>query len=1246
MTRKATLLFTVLLGSAQAQTITHRWSFNGTGASGNGTVLPDSITSANGAIVGVGAVRTGTALTLPGTTNGSLAPANISAYFDLPNGIVSSKTDMTVEIWATLQSSKNWQRLFDFGRMSITGNGAPGELTGSGGAPSAAASRDNLMLAAQRGTALNQQRIAARNDGATELGNNNSVDMVPGTRYHFVATFQAGVGANPATGGRFTWYRDGVQVGFVDTNFRLNQIEDVNNWLGRSQFTDDSNSNISYDEFRLYSGVMSPIDQTASRKAGVDAAMTPTANADTVSLMPGKKAGIPVLTNDSGQAFPSSVEIISAPVNGSASVQSDGRILYTHTNLAATSDSLSYRVRGGGGFSNTATVTITIQNALKLANSNLNVPAAPPTTALQLVNAFPLPNDDNGGLDFTSPVGITNAPGDTKRLFISQKGGLLQMVPDVTAATPTISTFLNLPTILATRNNPTESVDTGSECGLLGLAFHPNYQTNRRFFVFYSVTKGGQRYQRVSSFTAQANFNAADAASESILIEQLDQAGNHNGGDMHFGPDGYLYISIGDEGDGNDTFINSQQINKDFFSAILRIDVDKSPTNSIEPNPHLSIILDDNGIARYSVPKTNPFVLPSNGGNWNGTYNGSAVSGTVRSEFWATGLRNPWRMSFDPQTGTLWCGDVGQDKHEEINIITRGGNYGWVFREGNDVGARTTNPTMPANFDTLYHSKPTYTYDQPDTGSSMPAEFQGFSVTGGRVYRGTNIPSLSGKYIFGDYGTGNIWSMDLNGSNVTRIAGETGIAGFGYDSSNGDILIADNDGNRVLRLVQSTQTQSFPETLSATGLFADLTDLTPSPGMVPYNVNLPFWSDHAVKSRWFIVPNGTSQFTTSQDGLWTLPSGTIWVKHFDMEMQRGVPASKKRIETRLIVKNPTGAYGVSYRWNDAGTEADLVPDGGVNFNLAITENGNPVPQTWRIPSRAECMACHTSQAGHALSFNTRQLNLANSMLGFSGNQLTTLQQQGYFTNDPGSPNLLPRHLRPDETNYPLEARVRSYIAVNCSYCHKAGGSAPTAWDGRPELTLTATGLINGTPNNNGGNAANKLVVPGSTANSIVYQRVNGTGGFGRMPPLASNVIDQTDANLLSQWITTELPGRQVYADWRIANFEPDNDPSGAPAEDPDGDGLTNQEEFLAGTNPHDPASAFRPGVSVDGGSLNLNFSVPANRSYRIHTSTGLNQWTLWDIPENQGLPAGGGPVLITKPAGDPQRFFRIELFEN
>ncbi len=659
--------------------------------------------------------------------------------------------------------------------------------------------------------------------------------------------------------------------------------------------------------------------------------------------------------------------------------------------------------------------------------------------------------------------------------------------------------------------------------------------------------------------------------------------------------------------------------------------------NSVEPTAHAAIPL-TTGVARFAIPKTNPFVNIG-GGTWDGKYNGVDVTGTVRREFWATGLRNPWRMSFDPVTNVLWCADVGQGAREEVNKIERGKNYGWVYWEGNITGPRITNPTMPGNFDTAFHTRPVYDYPR-------DGDLGGRSVTGGRVYRGTRVSALTGKYIFGDHESGNIWSINLDGSGVQRLIGEAGVAGFGVDPSNQDLLLADRGDGIVRRLGTTTASGTFPATLTATGLFSDLSDLSPSPGVTPYTVNLPFWSDHAIKSRWFIVPNGSSRFTWSAGNPWTLPNGSIWVKHFDMEMQRGVPASKKRIETRLIVKNPTGAYGVSYRWNAAGTEATLAADAGENFTLPITEGGNPVPQTWRIPSRAECMVCHTPQAGHALSFNTRQLNLENNILGFTGNQLTTLSQQNYLTGNPGSPHLLPRHVRPDESNVSVEARVRSYLAVNCSYCHKSGGTAPTTWDGSATLTLAQTGLVNGTASNTGSDPLNKLVVPGDTSHSIVLSRVAVTNGFTRMPPLGSNVIDQTNVTLLTNWINGELDDRQTYAQWRLQKFGSSSSIEGAPGEDPDGDGMDNQSEFLAGTLPQDGTSALRPQIDPSGGNVKLSFTLPVNRSFTIKTSTNLGQWTPWDIPGNQGLPVPGGLVEITQPRTDPARFFRIEVREN
>lgn len=880
---------------------------------------------------------------------------------------------------------------------------------------------------------------------------------------------------------------------------------------------------------------------------------------------------------------------------------------------------------------------------LRQPNPGLNVPASPPATSLQLVDAFP-------GLSFTEPVCLASPPGDTQRLFVCEQGGKIWMIPDVTAATPTKVLFLDLLAVVTSR--PNENIRFFSESGLLGLAFHPNYTTNRHFYVFYTpgIGTGSPKpmHERVSRFTTQAgNPNAADTTSELVLFDQRDEADNHNGGDLHFGPDGYLYFSLGDEGNQNDQRFNSQRIDKDFFSGIMRIDVDKKPGN-LEPSPHPNptdyptspppdAVKRDAGIARYSIPADNPFVGAT-------TFNGLSINSThVRSEFWAVGLRNPWRFSFDPLTGHLWCGDVGGSSREEVNLITRGGNYGWVYREGPFEGpwddSTPDHPPVPADFTSI---DPVYSYHHSTGG----ANFIGDSIIGGMVYRGGRVSSLYGKYLFADNGSGNIWSINPDGSGVTRILGEGGVAAFGVDPSNQDALLADENGNRILRIVSDTTIGSFPDTLTETGLFTDVATLTPAPGLVPYTVNLPFWSDHAIKTRWFTVPDQNATFAWSKDGLWTLPGGAIWGKHFEMEMERGVSASKKRIETRLIVKNASGAYGVSYKWNAAGTEATLVEDGGESFTLDVTENGDPVPQVWTIPARGQCMICHTAQAGHALSFNTRQLNLDNEMSGHSGNQLTTLFQQGYLTGNPGSPNLLPRHLRPDESDYSVEARVRSYLAVNCSYCHKEGGTGLGQWDGSPELTLAETGLVNGIATNNGGNGENKLVVPGDTVHSIVLNRVAATNGFTRMPPLASNVIDSSAASLLTTWINGDLAARQTYDGWRISKFEPDEDPAGAPTEDPDGDGSTNQQEYLAGTDPLSGGSRFTPEAMTNAGQVTLSFDVPVNRSYRIETSGDLSAWTPWDIPGNQPIPVAGGLVEITLPAIDPMRFFRVELMEH
>ena len=273
------------------------------------------------------------------------------------------------------------------------------------------------------------------------------------------------------------------------------------------------------------------------------------------------------------------------------------------------------------------------------------------------------------------------------------------------------------------------------------------------------------------------------------------------------------------------------------------------------------------------------------------------------------------------------------------------------------------------------------------------------------------------------------------------------------------------------------------------------------------------------------------------------------------------------------------------------------------------------------------------------------MNRSESINGFAGNQLTLLRDAGYFSNAPDSPDILPRHVRANETAYPVDMRVRSYLAVNCAYCHQQGGTGHGIWDGRAHLTLTQTQLINGAVENNGGDPANRLVVPGDLAHSVVYNRVAAANGFTRMPPLATSEPDQTSIALLSNWITTALPARQSYDQWRLTTFGSSTSPNGDPAADPDGDGRNNSAEFLALTNPLSGGSFLTPQISAGFGKVTISFQAPANRWIVVETSTDLRTWSPWETPGNSGsLPSGTN--TFTEPRTSSRQFFRLRLQEN
>ena len=356
--------------------------------------------------------------------------------------------------------------------------------------------------------------------------------------------------------------------------------------------------------------------------------------------------------------------------------------------------------------------------------------------------------DRVGTLDFSSPVDLvaTGISGDD-RLFVVERAGVIRIIDNLSTAPTELSTpFLNI----------SSGVLCCGEKGLLGLAFDPNYATNGHFFVNYMVD--GPRRTRISRFTVSANPNVATAGSEEILLEVNQPYDNHNAGDLAFGPDGYLYIPMGDGGDSGDPDENGQDMTS-LLGKILRIDVSTLP---------------------YSIPSDNPFLTPGD---------------NIPDEIWSSGWRNPWRLSFDRQTGDMYVADVGQNAWEELDIEPAGSagglNYGWDCREGlagfNDNSPTNGNAGCPAPSTFV---DPVFTYPHDD------GTLGGYSVTGGFVYRGSDYPYLNGTYIMTDYVLGqNFWLVESDGAGgyTTTLekvsSGPTNVSTFGEDNR-GELYLA------------------------------------------------------------------------------------------------------------------------------------------------------------------------------------------------------------------------------------------------------------------------------------------------------------------------------------------------------------------------------------------------------------------------------------------------------------------------
>lgn len=664
-----------------------------------------------------------------------------------------------------------------------------------------------------------------------------------------------------------------------------------------------------------------------------------------------------------------------------------------------------------------------------------------------------------------------------------------------------------------------------------GLAFHPKFETNGQFFVSSLTEIDKPNGSRISRFTVndpKAEKLVADPKSETVILEW--PSGGHNGGCLRFGPDGYLYLATGDGSGIADGLITGQNVN-DLLGAILRIDVDHH----------------DQGRA-YAIPKDNPFVGQAD----------------ARGEIWSFGHRQVWKFAFDGQR-RLWAGEVGQDLWEMVYLIERGGNYGWSVMEGSHPfrPERPKGPAHPGHAtqrDAASHfAKPIVEHPHSDFRS----------ITGGYVFESNRLPELKGAYIYGDYDTGKLWSLRFDGttpggklSEHRQLADtQIRIVEFAQDAA-GEVYTVDFASGQFHRIVKAppqVATKPFPRKLSETGLFASTKDNIPAAGLIPYSVNAPLWSDGAEKERFIALPgDGKIEFEDVvyphgpdyPDVGWRFPDGTVLVKTFAFESgnasEKGNAATSKRLETRILQyrKMPGnddeyGAqywFGYTYVWNDEQTDAELLPAEGLDKKLTIADRAAPGGRrevTWHFPSRAECALCHTMAAKYVLGVTTLQMNKSHDYGGGkTANQLAVLEKLGVFQEKlPKPPAELASLADYRDAKEDLHLRARSYLHANCAHCHRKWGGGNAEFELHATFPLSKTAAVDVKPGHGNFKVSDpRVIAPGSPARSMILQRMK-LDGLGRMPHIASKLIDPAGVKLVEEWLaslgdprTLEQPG--------------------------------------------------------------------------------------------------------------------------
>ncbi|MFN9082797.1 MAG: PQQ-dependent sugar dehydrogenase [Planctomyces sp.] len=721
----------------------------------------------------------------------------------------------------------------------------------------------------------------------------------------------------------------------------------------------------------------------------------------------------------------------------------------------------------GSAFAQEPAAAIPTGRAPWVSSRFQGVPDSP--LPLSLIPAF-------SNLKFRDPMQVRWQPA-LQRYFVCELKGRIYSFPDdesVLQADLAIDLPAEVSSFDASRSTGVKEV--------YSFVFDPDFATNR--FVYVCLILNGRTEgtlpdgSRISRFrVTDANPPRLDPQSELPILTWL--SGGHNGCDLAFDQSGCLLISTGDATAPSppDELQTGQNIS-DLLSSILRIDV--RGATSQQP---------------YRIPADNPFV---------------DLAG-ARPEVWAYGFRNPWRISVDSATGAVHTGDVGWEKWELVHQVVRGGNYGWSVREGHELiqpnAAVGPTPILPPRA-VLPHA-------------------EAASVTGGYVYRGQHLPWLTGQYLFGDWISGQIWSLPPETDNYQRIAsGQLRVIAIVPDSAGEPLVVSHQSLTSLYRLVpnadfevQQRQATDFPRRLSETGLFRDTTKHEWAAGVRPFRIAHPMWQDGTESQHAVALPD--SSRLTVYDSPRPLESVAMFNSRLHYPagavLAKTVSLADCRIETQVLHFDGRQWQAYSYIWNQQQTDAELAPAAGQQLTLPAAGG-----VSWRIHSRTECLQCHNPWAETTLALQPEQLHPA-AAAGGAESEWQRLVRDGYVqtrtadgvTADPLS---CVRRSVAEVGQGTLEQQARSWLHANCSHCHQpnAGTGLPLSlrmWDADAEMSAWGKVPQKGTF----GISQPGLLVRGSPHQSVLLYRV-GSSSVGRMPHIGSREVDFAGADLLTRWI--------------------------------------------------------------------------------------------------------------------------------